>query len=109
MSVVAAKGTDRDLVAALEGMDGAGYGAYKRLVGSYSFGGLMTLHIDRVQSDPFAAPSQMRVTVPGATAGFPAGLLSSRVRRGALCDFLARRFYGLCQARRYDMKEKSGG
>lgn len=47
----------------LNSLDGKSYGAYKSLKGSHDLGPL-TLHIDRVQSDPYAPPSQIRVTAP---------------------------------------------
>lgn len=45
----------------LHSIDGKGYGAYKSLKGRHRLGGY-TLHIDRVQSDPFAPPSSIRIT-----------------------------------------------
>lgn len=55
-------------------------------------GGGYLLHVDWVQGDPFASPSRCRVVVPAALAGLPAALVSSRVRRTAVCDFLTRSF-----------------
>lgn len=51
------------LTARLHSLDGKSYGAYKSLTGSHHLDGV-TLHIDRVQSDPYAPPSQIRVTAP---------------------------------------------
>ncbi|TVR04494.1 MAG: ATPase [Deltaproteobacteria bacterium] len=75
----------------LRSIDGASYGAFKRIRGTHPIGEL-TLHIDHVQGDPFAAPSRVRVVVPGALAAFPDDLRSPPVRAVALRDFLARRF-----------------
>ena len=52
----------------------------------------VTVFVDRVARDPFAPPSRVRVRMDGGTAGFPAALASSRARRTALADFLAREF-----------------
>jgi len=70
-------------------IDGRGYKAYKQIEGAYDFS-RFTLHIDHVQSDPFAAPSKARVRVPQAVAGLPANLFDNAIRRLALEDFLAR-------------------
>lgn len=72
----------------LHRIDGRGYGAYKDLKGAYAFADF-DLVVDHVQGDPFAAPSRIRVRVPGA--GFPQKTWDGRVRRVALADFLARR------------------
>ena len=52
----------------LKGIDGASYGAYKRLAGTWEMGGF-SLGVDRVQGDPFAAPSAVRVRRPIALSG----------------------------------------
>jgi predicted ABC-class ATPase len=44
----------------LSRIDRKGYGAYKDLQGSYDLEGF-TLFLDRVQRDPFAPPSLIRV------------------------------------------------
>ena len=70
-------------------LDQKSYKAYKDIQGRYTFPNF-TLTIDRVQGDPFAAPSQMRVRVPQAIAGFPRSLYNSRCREIALRDYLTR-------------------
>jgi predicted ABC-class ATPase len=75
----------------LEQVDGRGYKAYLQIKGSYEFTGFK-LFIDHVQSDPFAAPSRMRVRVPQQRALFEPELSSSHERRTALEDYLARSF-----------------
>ncbi|ATG50122.1 ATPase [Brachybacterium vulturis] len=70
-------------------IDGRGYGSYKQLTGSYDLG-RCRLVVDRVQVDPFAPPSLMRLVVDPATAGLPADLLSDRPGYVATTDFLAR-------------------
>lgn len=72
-------------------LDGASYKAYQDIKGSYAFPDF-TLGIDRVQGDPFASPSQVRVQVPQTIANFPAELYRSRSRAIALRDYLNRQF-----------------
>ena len=50
------------LAATLERLDGRGYKAYRDIEGVWRFAE-STLFVDRVQSDPFAAPSKLRVRV----------------------------------------------
>ena len=79
-----------DLAATLRGLDGQSYGRYKSLVGDWSLeaAGTATLTIVRVQADPFAPPSRVRVTLPGAA---PEELTTTADRRRALSGFLLRR------------------
>ncbi len=70
-------------------IDGRGYKAYKDLVGRYTFDD-MTLHIDHVQGDPFAAPSRLRITIPWYVGGLPDHARETPVRLRATADFLAR-------------------
>jgi predicted ABC-class ATPase len=74
----------------LRRIDGKGYKAYRDIRGAHRFD-FFDLHVDRVQSDPFAAPSKLRLRVPMEEAALPRSLHSSRVRRVALADYLARR------------------
>jgi predicted ABC-class ATPase len=85
-----------DLRASLLRLEGRGYPAYKDLRGRYDFGDFC-LELVRVQGDPFAGPSRLGVRVEGDVAGFPRALYSSRVRRIALGDYVARRFALLAQ------------
>lgn len=50
------------------------------------------LNIEHIQGDPFAAPSQLSVTVDRKTAGFPTDCLQTPWNRTALEDHLLRRF-----------------
>ncbi len=79
------------LAATLERIDGRGYKAYRDIEGAWDFAEL-TLFVDRVQSDPFAAPSKLRVRIPAEIAALPADLLEGRARRTATASWLARRF-----------------
>jgi predicted ABC-class ATPase len=75
------------LQATLDRIDRKGYGAYKDLSGTYDLGSF-SLFIDRVQRDPFAPPSLIRVRTKENT--FDPGLFENAVRRVAFEDFLAR-------------------
>src|SRR4028119_1010349 len=80
-------GEMRRLKNTLDRIDRRGYGAYKDLAGSFEFDGF-TLFIDRVQRDPFAPPSLIRVRTKDNR--FDPSLFESRVRRVAFEDFLTR-------------------
>src|SRR5215207_3936605 len=75
------------LVATLDRIDRRGYGAYKDLSGSHEFG-LFVLFIDRVQRDPFAPPSLIRIRTKENL--FDRDLFGNPVRRVAFEDFLTR-------------------
>jgi predicted ABC-class ATPase len=77
----------RRLKATLERIDRKGYGAYRDLSGSYDLEGV-TLFIDRVQRDPFAPPSLVRVRTHDNR--FSPKLFTDPVRRIAFEDFLTR-------------------
>ncbi len=89
----------------IERIDGRGYGAYKELKGRYQFPGF-TLFIDRVQADPFAPPSRVRVRVPSEEAGFPSWTYSTSSRKLGLENYLADRLQRL--ARRFTERRGSG-
>lgn len=76
-------------------LEGASYGRYKGLVGTWEMPGAETtgesLRLVRGQADPFAPPARVAVRVPAERAGFPSALWSTPVRRRALASFLARR------------------
>ncbi len=98
--------TAEELRAALRAIDHRSYPAYKSLAGGWSFGSYI-LNIEHVQGDPFAAPSQLSVTVDGRTAGFPSGCHASRWNRAALEDYLLRRFGR--QAGRFSRQARGSG
>lgn len=79
----------------LNRIDSKGYKAYKDIRGSYDFENF-ELIIDRVQGDPYASPSFVRVKVPQDVARFPAELFSNYPRLVALEDFLTREFGYMC-------------
>jgi len=75
------------LTATLDRIDRKGYGAYKDLQGSYELKGF-TLFVDRVQRDPFAPPSLIRVRTQENR--FDPALFDNSVRQVAFEDFLTR-------------------
>jgi predicted ABC-class ATPase len=75
----------------LDRIDRKGYGAHKDLSGSHDFGSF-TLFVDRVQRDPFAPPSLIRVRTRENT--FDPTLFENPVRRVACEDFLTRSVEG---------------
>jgi predicted ABC-class ATPase len=81
----------RRLQATLDRIDRRGYGAYKDLQGAYDLGSL-TLSIDRVQRDPFAPPSLVRVRTKENR--FDPALFENPARRVAFEDFLTRSVEG---------------
>jgi predicted ABC-class ATPase len=95
-----------DLRHTLRRIDGRGYKAYRDIRGAFAFEGL-TLYVDHVQGDPFAAPSKLRLRVPGEVACIPADLSAKPVRRLALEDFLARQ--AAQAARRRDGERRGSG
>lgn len=78
-----------DLAHRLTFYDGASYGALKSLKGAYTFDGF-TLHLDRLQSNPYAPPSSLRLQVPVEHTQVPRELLESQDSVTAVCDFIAR-------------------
>jgi predicted ABC-class ATPase len=71
----------------LDRIDRKGYGAYKNLSGSHYFGSFV-LFVDRVQRDPFAPPSLIRIRTRANS--FDPKLFENSVRRVAFEDFLTR-------------------
>ena len=82
---------DKDLHQKLLRLDNRGYKAYRDIESSYQFPDF-TLIVDRVQADPFAAPSKLRVQIAGDIAAFPQKLYQSPSREVALRDYLTRQF-----------------
>ncbi|SDR73470.1 Predicted ATPase of the ABC class [Brevibacterium siliguriense] len=78
-----------NLASALHNLDGRSYGNLKQIRGRYTFGPA-TVFIDRVQADPFASPSKVRVRVDRADAKFPLDLTTERADRIAASDYLLR-------------------
>lgn len=89
----------------LRRLDGRSYSAYKQLAGGYEGRGFQ-LWIDRVQGDPFAAPSRVRLLLTPTSAGLPPWALSSRDRRSSCADFLNR--VGVRRCREAEQRAGSG-
>lgn len=77
------------LVDQLHALDGRGYPAYRDLLGTHQLDGCRLI-VDRVQADPFAPPSLMRLVVDPDVAALPPHLLDDRVGLVAVADFLLR-------------------
>jgi predicted ABC-class ATPase len=75
----------------LQRIDGAGYKAYKEIQGSYQFPNF-SLICDRIQGDPFASPSKLRIKLAQSVAKFPQQLYQNKSREVALRDYLTREF-----------------
>ena len=80
-----------DLAAALDRIDRRGYKTYREIEGAWCYSEF-ELFVDRVQADPFAAPSKLRVRVEQDLVSLPTGALATRIRRMASAAYLARAF-----------------
>lgn len=67
-----------------------GYKAYKSISGVYQMEHYL-LHIDHIQSDPFADPSRMRIKIPWDYSGYDPEIMSLRSRALAALDFISRK------------------
>ena len=83
--------TPQDLKKKLGFVNHKSYGMYKELQGEYGFPEYL-LCIDHVQGDPFAAPSRVRVRIPGKTHGLKDSWHDTRQKKRAAEDYLLRRF-----------------
>lgn len=84
-------GTSEELLTLLRRIDGSSYGAYKRAIGEWDYGAFK-VYLDRVQSDPYAPPSALRVVANPAKMGLPAETVSTPDQQVATGDFLIRAF-----------------
>lgn len=82
----------------LERIDGRGYGAYRELEGKWDLDG-RTLVVDRAQRDPFAAPSRVRLRLPGSTTRLPPEVCASGPRAVGTSCLLARTFSAEARSR----------
>lgn len=98
--------SDRELREQLRNIDHKSYPQYKSLKGSYRFPKYI-LHIDHVQGDPFAAPSDVRVTIDATKAGFPDFAMKDGLTRDRLADLLVREFAR--QVNAFSFKAKGSG
>lgn len=79
----------QELITILNNLDRQSYSAYKKIKGSYKFPDF-ELIIDRVQGDPFASPSNIRIIVPQSVAQIPQELYKNKIREIATADYLHR-------------------
>jgi predicted ABC-class ATPase len=73
-----------------------GYKAYQDIEGHYLFS-QYELFIDRVQPDPFAPPSRIRVSISLKKWKVFSDFWENKVRRIAFCDFIARQVHQAIQ------------
>lgn len=98
--------SERELKEQLRNMDHKSYPLYKSLKGAYSFKNF-DFHINHVQGDPFAAPSDVSVTVDVKKAGFPAYALKNALTKDTLADVILREFSK--QINQFTFKAKGSG
>lgn len=98
--------SERELREQLRNMDHKSYPLYKSLKGAYRFPKFV-LHIDHVQGDPFAAPSDVSVTVDLKKADFPAYALKNTLTKDTLADVILREFSK--QINQFTFKAKGSG
>lgn len=82
--------TLNELTSHLHAIDGRSYAAYKAIVGRYRSPLGWVLYIDRIQPDPYAPPTAIRVVLPLALTEADEHLTASPTRAVALRDYLAR-------------------
>lgn len=80
-----------ELATILERIDGRGYKAYREIEGAWSHPGFV-VHVDHVQSDPFATPSRVRVVLAPDVAALDAGAYRTPARALGTAAHLARAF-----------------
>ncbi|MFZ5823708.1 MAG: ABC-ATPase domain-containing protein [Bacillota bacterium] len=76
-------------------IDGRGYPAYRDLSGGWSLPvgpAEAELWVDRVQPDPFAPPSRLRLRLSARAVGLPDWAVRTRLRQIASADFFVRSF-----------------
>ncbi|CDH52350.1 abc transporter atpase [Lichtheimia corymbifera JMRC:FSU:9682] len=94
--------TKGNIEAFLRSIDGQGYGRYQSLENQVFTHPLYTLRFDKVQKDPFAPPSRMRIYVNRSIAGFPADLYADKETSTATSNYVLRRMSEeLDKVRRY--------
>ena len=74
----------------LLGLDGRSYGEYRRIGRRPWALEQGTLTVEHVQADPFAAPSRLRIDLPGSVPRLPRAALEGGHARRATADFLQR-------------------
>ncbi len=87
----------RDLEQKLSRLEGRGYKAYQEIRGRYQFP-FFRFYIDKVQPDPFAPPSRVRIVLPYDVAGLPKDTYHNPSRRVGLENYLASKLRKEAQA-----------
>jgi predicted ABC-class ATPase len=82
----------------LHALDGRGYGGYKQIAGVHRLGAF-TLSVDKVQVDPFAPPSLMRISISREAADLPEHLVADQPGRIAVGDYITRAFAEAARSR----------
>lgn len=95
----------RDL---LESLDGRSYGAYAALKGRAFTIGPLALRLTRVQADPYAAPSALRLDVDATKPELPEWARGTADQRRATADFLHRVVEDRLPTNRVDPRQGSG-
>ncbi len=80
--------TLNELTSHLHAIDGRSYAAYKAIVGRYRSPLGWVLYIDRIQPDPYAPPTAIRVVLPLALTGADARLTESDPRPTGAAEHL---------------------
>jgi hypothetical protein len=77
---------------------GSQYGAYHGIEtrNGWRFSSF-SLFIEQAQSDPFAAPTRVRLLIPHTRAGLPSSLYSNKTRSLGLSDYLHRSLHDYCK------------
>ena len=84
------------LVKFLLSIDGKSYQKFRELPQFCDLDDV-TLYVDKVQNDPSSSSSSMRVRISLKKTGFPADTYNTDVKRTALSDLIARRFWESCR------------
>ncbi|MDO4612835.1 MAG: ABC-ATPase domain-containing protein [Actinomycetaceae bacterium] len=80
------------LISLLHRLDAKPYGAYKQIGDDTWDYGDFTINVTKVQSDPYAPASHLRIRMGADVAGIPNSLLKEPQGRVAIADFIARTF-----------------
>lgn len=90
-------------------IDGRSYPAYKQLLGKWILREGIDAFFYKIQSDPYAPPSLLRVEVNLETSKFSKELYKTKLRKTAFCDWLTRKFWRLAHEKGIDAAQRGGG
>ncbi len=85
------QGSDKELLTLLRSFEGKSYGSYKRALGTWDYGDFKVV-LERIQSDPYAPPSAVRIETTPQAMGLPPETVSTPDQALATGDFLIRAF-----------------